>query len=308
VPRHEQLKDAVARTLGDPSVEVGFWSKEAGRYLTAEGRTLELPHEGGGRATTLLEQHGEPLAAIVHDPALLDDPVLVDAVGAATRLAVQNERLQAEVRAQLEEVRASRARIVEAGDAERRRVERNLHDGAQQRLVTLSLVLAEAQTRLGPAADPELASGLQEAAEELRRALAELRELARGIHPAILTEDGLVPALESLAQNAPVPIKVTAAVDGRFAPAVEATAYFVVSEALTNVAKYAQAHQVRINVGRTNGQLTVEVSDDGVGGADPGKGSGLRGLADRVAAVDGRLQVDSPAGEGTRIAAAIPCA
>jgi signal transduction histidine kinase len=243
----------------------------------------------------------------VHDPALLEDPALVDAVGAATRLAVQNERLQAEVRAQLEEVRASRARIVEAADAERRKVERDLHDGAQQRLVTLSLALAEAQARLGPDGDPELAASLREAAEELRRALTEVRELARGIHPAILTEDGLVSALESLAEHSPVPATVSGSLDGRFAPAVEATAYFVVSEALANVGKYAEASEVRISVGRSNGHVTVEVRDDGVGGADPAKGSGLRGLADRVAAVGGRIEIDSPTGRGTTVSAQIPC-
>ncbi len=231
------------------------------------------------------------------------------AVEVLLALSAQNERLQAEVRAQLEEVRASRARIVEAGDAERRRVERDLHDGAQQRLVTLSLALAEAQARLGPDADPELAASLREAAEELRRALAGLRELARGIHPAILTEDGLVPALESLAEHSPVPATVAGSLNGRFAPAVEATAYFVVSEALANVGKYAHANEVEIRVGRSNGHVTVEVCDNGVGGADPAKGTGLSGLADRVRAIDGRFDVkDHAAGGGTTVVAEIPCA
>ena len=220
---------------------------------------------------------------------------------------IENERLHAEVRAQLEEVRASRARIVEFGDAERRRVERNLHDGAQQRLVNISLALGIARSQVPATADGELAAALDEAAAELRLALAELRELARGIHPVILSEAGLGPALASLAERSPIPVTVTAAPPGRFPPQVEETAYYVASEALANAAKHARATAVSISARRLDGDLLVEVGDDGVGGADP-DGSGLRGLADRVAALDGRLHVHSPPGEGTRIAAELPCA
>jgi signal transduction histidine kinase len=212
-------------------------------------------------------------------------------------------QLDAELRARLEELRASRARLVEAGDAERRRLERDLHDGAQSRLVGLAMLLRSARRRT----DGELAEMLDRAQEELQTSLGELRELARGIHPAVLSERGLEPALEALASRAPVPVTVSA--EGERLPApVESAAYFVVSEALANVAKYARATQATVIVRRSNGRATVEVSDDGIGGADAARGSGLRGLADRVAALDGSLSLDSPAGQGTRVQAEIPVA
>jgi signal transduction histidine kinase len=213
--------------------------------------------------------------------------------------------LDAELRDRLEELRASRARLVHAGDAERRRLERDLHDGAQSRLVALALVLRTARGRAG--ADPELANMLDHAQEELRTSLAELRELARGIHPAVLTDRGLEPALNSLVARAPVPVTIEADAAARLPGPVESAAYFVVSEALANVAKYARASHATVAVRRLNGRVTVEVSDDGVGGADAARGSGLRGLADRVAALDGTLSLDSPAGRGTRLRAEIPC-
>ncbi|MGQ0668712.1 MAG: sensor histidine kinase [Actinomycetota bacterium] len=302
------LRDALARALGDPSLEVVFWIPGSQTYSTIDGRPVAMPSPGSGRGVTVIEGEGEPLGALVHDPALAEQPDLVRSVGSAARLAMENERLHAEVRAQLEEVRASRARIAEAADAERRRVERDLHDGAQQRLVNLSLALRMAQDRLGEGNDSATAATLEELAEELRTALVELRELARGLHPAILTEEGLGAALESLAERAAVPTLVLEAPATRLPRAVEATAYFVVSEALANVAKHAQASRVTVRAGLTDGRLRVEVADDGVGGADVSGGSGLRGLADRVAAADGRLVVDSPAGRGTRVVADMPCA
>ena len=214
-------------------------------------------------------------------------------------------QLDAELRARLEELRASRARLFEAGDAERRRLERDLHDGAQSRLVALALLLRTARRRVTD--DEQLASLLDRAQEELGTSLAELRELARGIHPAVLTERGLEPALQSLVARAPVPVAVEAHSERLPAP-VESAAYFVVSEALANVSKYAQATHASVTVERHNGELTVEVADDGVGGADVGRGSGLRGLEDRLAALDGSLSLDSPAGRGTRLRARIPCA
>jgi PAS domain S-box-containing protein len=205
----------------------------------------------------------------------------------------------------LREIRASRARLVEAQDAERRRLERNLHDGAQQRLVSLSLALRLAQAKL--AADSEGAGDILSAAgDELTLALAELRELARGIHPAMLTDRGLGAAVESLATRAPVPIEVTAMPDERLPAPVEAAAFYVISEALANIGKYAQASVARISVTSVDGHAVVVIADDGVGGADPMRGSGLRGLVDRVEALDGRLEVESPVGEGTRIVAEIP--
>jgi signal transduction histidine kinase len=215
--------------------------------------------------------------------------------------------LDAELRASLGELRASRARIVEAGDAERRRLERDLHDGAQSRLVALKLLLSSARLR-ARGSGSDLEGVLGEAIDELDTSLAELRELARGIHPAVLTDRGLEPALQALASRAPVPVTVEAdAAPERLPGNVESAAYFVVSEALANVAKYARATQAAVAVRRTNGRVTVDVTDDGVGGADAANGSGLRGLADRVAALDGTLSLESPPGEGTHLHAEIPC-
>jgi len=214
--------------------------------------------------------------------------------------------LDAELRASLEELRASRARIVQAGDAERRRLERDLHDGAQSRLVALKLLLSRARLR-ARGADEALEAMLANALDELDTSLAELRELARGIHPAVLTDQGLEPALQALASRAPVPVTVEADDGDRLPEPVESAAYFVVSEALANVAKYAQATEAAVAVRRENGVVTVDVTDDGVGGANAGRGSGLRGLADRVAALDGTLSLESPTGGGTHLHAEIPC-
>jgi signal transduction histidine kinase len=213
-----------------------------------------------------------------------------------------------EQRAAQKELRESRARIVEATVAERRRLERDLHDGAQQRLVAVSLALRLARTRLSPDVDTMALVGLNDAGEELKTALTELRELARGIHPAILTEAGLGPAIDSLAARSAVPAEVIAVPTRRLSPAVESTAYFVVSEALANVAKYASATRATVSAECPGDSLRVEVTDDGVGGADPTRGSGLRGLADRVAAINGSLSIDSPMGGGTRLVAELPLA
>jgi signal transduction histidine kinase len=195
---------------------------------------------------------------------------------------------------------------VEAGDAERRRVERNLHDGAQQRLVTMSLSLRRLRDCLPEGVAPSLASSVDELLAESKRAIDELRELARGIHPAILTEEGVGPAIESVAELSPVPVTVERGPQRRFPGAIEATAYFVVAEALANVAKYASASRATVVISEGAGTLHVEVTDDGIGGADIEKGTGLRGLVDRVAAVGGRLTVDSPPGAGTVVRAEVP--
>jgi signal transduction histidine kinase len=349
------LQAALARTLADPALEVAYalelerqprvehrdgdseyrWGEC--RWVDANGLPVALPPPGAGpgigagagagrgaRVATIVERNGRPLAALLHDPAL--DPGLVRAAGAAAGMAIENERLHAQVRAQLDEVRASRARIVQASDQERLRIERNLHDGAQQRLLTLSLALHTARRQLGalgPGADPALAETMRRASAELRLAIEELRELARGIHPAILTDEGLGPALASLVGRTSVPVTLVEVPSGRQPRPIEATAYFVVCEALANLTKYAQATsasvrarldhddhsvgtQAREQAGRLVG-LLVEVCDDGVGGADPARGSGLRGLHDRVAAVGGRLSVTSPPGQGTVVRAWLPC-
>jgi signal transduction histidine kinase len=305
-PSPDRLQQALARALHDPTVQLAYWLPDQQVFVDGAARPVELPSAGGARSVTVLRHDGDTVAALVHDAALDDEPELVQAVAATARLTIENQRLQAEVRAQLEEVRASRTRIVEFGDAERRRVERNLHDGAQQRLVNLSLALGIARSQIPATVDGELRAALDEATEELRLALAELRELARGIYPVILSEAGLGPALVSLAERSPIPATVTAAPADRVPARVEETAYYVASEALANAAKHARATAVTISARRCDGGLEVEVGDDGVGGADP-NGSGLRGLADRVAALDGHLRVESPTGRGTRIIAELPC-
>ncbi|MGI8605744.1 MAG: histidine kinase [Gaiellaceae bacterium] len=433
--RPGELRDAIAKALGDPSVALAYWLPESETWVRIDGRRLpSLADAEQGHVATIVERHGERVAAIVHDAFLNEDPELLDAVVAAAGLAFENEqrlaaltqsearmrgvlnalpdlmfrmsregvylavkaertgdlvvppdqligrnardilpreiagpllncieealeqgaartvefeyelelegfprffearivpsgedevvmlvrdfterhnseverqRLQAELRERLEELQASRARMVEAGDNERRRLERNLHDGAQQRLVALSLSLRLAQAKL---AEPDAARAILDgASEELGAALEELRELARGIHPAVLTDRGLGPALEALVGRTPLPVEVEAQLEERLPEQVEAAAYYVVSESLANVAKYANASSARVSISRRNGAAIVEVADDGVGGADPARGSGLRGLVDRVEALEGRLEVESGPGRGTHTRAEIPC-
>jgi signal transduction histidine kinase len=299
------LRAELARALGDPSVELAYWLPDSEQYVDAEGRPAVLQSPASGRAVTEVERDGRRIAAIVHDPTLLDDPEQVRAAGAAAALALENARLEAELRATVEELRASRARIVESGFAARRRLERDLHDGAQQRLVSLALSLRMFRSRVE--SDPDAVRELDSARSELDHALGELRELARGIHPSVLTDRGLGAALDGLARRAPLPVELEAPPAQRLPDRVEAAAYFVVAEALTNVAKYAQATYARVSVERHGGQVLVAVSDDGVGGADPAAGSGLRGLLDRISAVGGRLEVDSRPGHGTTVQATIPC-
>ena len=301
-----EVRDELVRTLGDPTLEVAFWLPGRFEYVDADGRHVDVPEESPTRAVTKLEQDGEPLAVLVHDPTLLEEPKLVEAVAAAARLSLQNARLHAEVSAQLEKVKESRSRIVAAADDERRRIERDIHDGAQQRLVALALELKSAQRKLGGDVDPELDALLASAADELQVAVDELRELAQGIHPGILVQGGLAAALEALAGRSPIPVTVESTQD-RLAPEVEGTAYFVASEALANVVKHAGAAKAFIRATRADGTLVIEVEDDGVGGAASRNGSGLRGLADRVEAQGGSLRIESAPGSGTRIVAEIPC-
>jgi len=293
------LQPVLARALRDPSLQIAFPAPSGEGFVDPEGRPAPAP--GPGRATTRLEHGGELLALLIHDPVIeLEDPGLVEAVGTVATMGLENERLAAQVRAQLEEVRASRERIVEAADAERRRVERDLHDGAQQRLVALAMRLDLARQTTGASA-----ALLDEATTELRAAVAEVRDLARGLHPTILVEAGLGPAIEALAERTSVPVSVEAA-DRRFPANVEAAAYFVVAEALTNVARYAGATLVRVEIRAEGDTLTVAVQDDGHGGADPERGSGLRGLTDRVAALGGQLAIESPPDGGTTVRADLP--
>jgi len=302
-----ELRGTVAKALRDPTVEIAYWQDDPRGYCDAEGLAMRLPPHDGSRTATMIERNGQRVGALVHDRALLEDPALLDAVCAAAGLALENQRLHAEVLARLEEVRTSRARIVEAGDAERQRVERNLHDGAQQRLVTLSIALRMARDRLGAGGDPSLTTLLGDASDELNHALRELRELAAGLHPPILTEEGLAAAVESLAERSLMPVELALAAPGRLPPSIEAAAYYVVSEALTNAAKHSQATHAVVRTRRVDHRLDVEVSDDGVGGAALRPGSGLEGLTDRVEALGGELVVESRPGQGTRLVAHIPC-
>jgi signal transduction histidine kinase len=301
-PGKGALRHRLADALGDASLDLVFWLDEKGKWVDSEGHKVELPPDG---AWTAVELEGRRVGAIVHDVSLCQEPELLRSVAAAAGLAMENERLEADLRARVEDLRASRARIVEAGTHERRRLERNLHDGAQQRLVALSLTLRLAQGKLRK--DPDgVDAMLTGAQEELTLALGELRELARGIHPAVLSDRGLGAALEALAGRAGIDVELAEVPADRLPEAIEAAAYFVVAEALTNVVKYAHATQATVSVSRDNGRAVVEIADDGIGGADPGRGSGLRGLADRVSALDGSMQLDSPAGAGTRLRAEIP--
>jgi signal transduction histidine kinase len=299
------VREMLAESLGDRTLAVAYWLPERGIFVDEAGHRVQLPEPGSGRAWTAVERDGRRVAAIVHDAELDTGPELVNAAAAGAALAIDNERLKADLRARVEELRISRVRIVEAADHARRRIERDLHDGAQQQLVSLSLDLRLLKAKLN--GNEAAAETVDAISEKLATALAELRELARGIHPVILTERGLVPAVAALAQRAPVPVEADISIHERLTPAIEAAAYFVVAEALTNVAKYAQADNVLVDLRRDERNVVVVVEDDGVGGADLENGTGLRGLVDRLSALDGTLELETPAGGGTRLRAMIPC-
>jgi signal transduction histidine kinase len=301
--RSPTIRDALSRALGDPSLEVGYWTPNLGRYVGADGRVVALPEADSGRTATIVERDGERIAALVHDAAVLGDRRHADTVHEAAGLILANARLQETVGAQLAELRASRQRIVEARDEQRRRLARRLHEGAESQLAEVAETIRLARH---DSASDATGPGVHELIErELAAAGEELRELARGIHPRVLTERGLRPALAALAERSPVPVTVVAPAD-RLPVAVEAAAYFVCSEALANVAKYSQAARARCAVLVHDAWVTVTVADDGVGGADPDRGSGLRGLADRVEALGGQLTISSPAGDGTTVTAELP--
>jgi len=266
---------------------------------------VALPEADGPRLATVVERNGQPIAALIHDPALQHNSELVDSVCAAAGLTLENERLQAELRARLAELQASRARLVEATETERRRIERDLHDGTQQRLVSVAMSLGLAESKLP--ADAEVAPLVHEAREALTVALAELRELSQGIHPSILTERGLPAALDDLCRRAALPASLDVSLDRRLPTQVETAAYFVVSEAVANAIKHSHATELWIRASIRSGVLVAEVVDDGIGGAGGGGGTGLRGMTDRVEALGGSLTVSSPPGRGTTLRVEIPC-
>jgi len=299
----EAVREVLAERLGDRTLAIAYWLPERELFVDEHGRPVELPERGSGRSWTAVAHDGRRVAAIIHDAELPARPELVEAAAAGAVLALDNERLKADLRARLEELRASRKRIIEASVEARRKFERDLHDGAQQQLVAVSLDLQLIRSATREQETKEL---LDETIARLSSALAELRELARGIHPAVLSERGLLPALEALAERTPLPVELEVSIGRRLSPAIEAAAYFVAAEALTNVAKYAHASRARLRAVHADGTLTIEVADDGVGGADPARGSGLRGLADRISAIDGTLAIESPAGAGTRVVVTVP--
>jgi signal transduction histidine kinase len=298
------IRDVLARGLSDPSLELLLVGPVDGGFVDCWGRPAEAPESGSARGVTRIEGHDSLLGVIVHHPSLRHDRELLETTTAAASLALENAHLSEELRARIEALGASRARVVAAADAERRRIERNIHDGAQQRLLGIALELRNAE-RSG---DREvIGRAASTAVDELQRAVSELRELAQGLHPSILTEEGLTAALESAAQRSPVPVELRMTLDGRLPPELESTTYFIVSEALANVAKHADATTARVCVSRAHGVVVIEIRDDGVGGAD-GNGAGLRGIVERVEAHGGRLRLISPPNGGTRLLGEIPCA
>jgi signal transduction histidine kinase len=304
-PGPHDLRDALAHALRDPSLTLAYWLPNFQTYVDVNGRPVRLSDDGT-RTATLIDRNGEHVAALVHDPALDDEHQLLEGVGAAAGMSLENARLQAELRARVEELRGSRARVIDAGQKERQLLERDLHDGAQQRLIALSLRLSLLKKSLPD--EPEVRQELDAARSEIALSLEELRNVARGIHPAVLSGHGLAVAVESLAAHAPLPVRLEMCVEDRLPERVEVAAYYVVSESLANVAKHAHASEARVSLERRGDYLVVEIVDDGGGGADTERGSGLRGLADRVEALGGRLRVWTPLGRGTRVQAEIPCA
>jgi signal transduction histidine kinase len=300
------LQDALSRALGDPSLTLAYWYPAESRYVDADGRPVELPEADAGRRSTVIERDGQPVAALIHDPALQYNPRLVESACAAAGLSLDNERLAAELRARLVDLQASRARLVTAADDARRRIERDLHDGAQQQLVALKISLGLARQLV--ASSPEAADLLAQTEGQAADALEQLRELARGIYPPLLADLGLRAALEAQARKAAVPVTVEAPGIGRYPQEIEAAVYFCVLEALQNAAKYAQASAARVTL-RSEGQDLVFTVDDDGKGFDPAttpKGTGLQGITDRLAALGGTTDIASAPSHGTQITGRVP--
>lgn len=301
------LRGRLARALGDPSLEVGYWLDESSVYVDERGHTLALPAPGSRRRVTAIERDGLPLAVIAHEDSVLADAVFVEGVAAAVRMAVSNVRLRAAIRKQLEEISLSRRRIVAAGDAQRRRLAQEFRHGPERQLAEVERRLRQARAEASSSDPDRLTCALEEAQAELASAGEELRRFANGIHPAALTEKGLAAALAPLVRRATVPVELECPAD-RLPESVEAAAYFVCSEGLANLGKFAQASRASLSVSCADGRVVVSVRDDGVGGADPNAGSGLRGLADRVESLGGTLRIESAAGRGTLLVAELPLA
>jgi signal transduction histidine kinase len=293
--RSGTLRDALATTLNDPTLEVGYWDRQS-RYVDNGGRVVTMPPAGASRSATFVERDAQPFAVLVHDASILGEPALVESVAAATRLSTVHVELQDVVREQLVELSESRRRLVSAADEERRRLDNRLRDGAERHLREIDELLRIEM--------PAQLHRVGRAQELLAQTIADVRELAGGLHPRIL-DLGLVPALESLTSHSPVPVKLVVQGDVS-ASAAQTAIYYVCSEALTNIVKHAEATSASIVVAATAGGVTVEVSDDGSGGADAGLGTGLRGLVDRVEALGGTVGIDSPPTAGTRVVVQLP--
>lgn len=295
------LRDALSRTVGDPTFEIAYRVDQ--QWVDETGQPVRLPitQESEERVVTLVEDDGTPVAALVHDPAAMRDSTLAQSIGAAVRLVLANVRLQAEDAARMRDVAASRRRLVEAGDEQRRRLHEQLRGGAEQILAEVSCELAA----IGASREGETVVDLVRLADDLDAARLDLTRFAQGVHPKALTEHGLSGALGDLAGQAALPVALEVP-SRRFPAPHEAAVFFVCSEALANVAKYAGASAVSIEVAAVGPRLVVRVADDGRGGADPARGSGLRGLGDRVEALGGRFSVSSPVGAGTRLEAELP--
>lgn len=303
-PLSDDFLTALRRAVRDPTLELWTYEPELGAYRDSDGTQRHLDDIDDTMAATALERDGEPVGAVVHDAALrTNDPELLAAVRATATLALQHERLHSDLRAQVAELRRSRERIVAAADTERRRIERNLHDGAQQRLVSVAILLGHARRTRDTEAQANL---IADSAAELHTAITELREFARGVYPPVLTALGLHASLKSLAAAAPLPVRISGALAERPPAAIEAAAYFLVAEALANTIKYAGASEVEIRLEHDTESLRITVADNGSGGATATPGGGLDGLADRVAALGGTLTLDSPPGGGTRLSATFP--
>jgi len=302
-PVSDRLIRALRRSVRDPTLSLWRWSPALAGFVDDDGVPRSVPEDGSGRAAMVLERNGSPVGALVFDEALRDQPQLLAAVRSATSLALDNQNMEQQLRDQLIEVRRSRERIVTAGDARRRELERDLHDGAQQRLVAVSMDLARARRAANQAEMKEL---VEQASDELAVALAELRELARGVYPPSLRERGLGGSLTALAERSSLPVELDIELPQRPPPQVELAAYFICAEAVTNAAKHARATNLRIGVKGTDTALSLQVTDDGIGGASAGADGGLLGLADRAAALGGSFAVTSPDGQGTTVAATLP--
>jgi signal transduction histidine kinase len=300
------LQAPLARALHDPSLQLAYWLPDQDTWTDQDGHPIALPGPDQRRSIRLIYRNHEPIAALLFDPTLDDEEELLNAVSAAAGIALENGRLRAELRAKLQELQSSRVRALEAGRRERQRLERNLHDGAQQRLVGITIELGSLEHQA--ATDPQLKQRLARTREEVSASLDQLRDIARGIYPAVLSGHGLAVALESLAANAAVPVSIRVGLTERLPEPVEVAAYYIVSEALANIGKHAHASTATVCVDRDADRLVVEVIDDGIGGANIFGGTGLRGLRDRAEVLGGNVSIANSPGGGTTIRAEIPCA